>query len=55
MDKFTIQFTIDELRVIDQALQNMPYKYAASVINTINIQIEDQRRLEDSSGSNESV
>ena len=35
----TLEFTIEELKVIDTALQEMPYKMVAPVISSINKQI----------------
>lgn len=42
MDQFTLTFDVESLRVIDQALQSVPYKYSAPIINEINKQIEQQ-------------
>ena len=46
MEQFTLTFDIESLRVIDQALQNVPYRHAVKVINEINRQIDVQNQLE---------
>ena len=38
---FELKFTIDQLRVIDMALKEMPYKLAAPLIEDINKQIRN--------------
>lgn len=38
---FELKFTIDQLRVIDMALKEMPYKLAAPLIEDINKQIQN--------------
>lgn len=43
MQSFTLTFTAEQLRVIDQALQEIPFKFAAPIVNEINKQIEDQQ------------
>lgn len=43
MERFTLTFDIESLRVIDQALQSVPYKYSAPIIDEINKQISEQQ------------
>lgn len=44
MDKFTLTFTIEELRILDSALGNLPYKEVAPLINSINTQIQNNKK-----------
>ena len=44
---FTLTFTQEQLRVLDQALQQMPYYMVAPVINSINEQIRTAREAAD--------
>jgi hypothetical protein len=41
-----LQFSEDELMVLDKALQQMPYYLAAPIIESINRQINAQRNQE---------
>lgn len=43
MKSFTFTFTAEQLRVIDQALQEIPFKFAAPLVAEINKQIEAQK------------
>lgn len=40
MNEYTLTFTIDELKVIDEALGNLAFKKVAPLINNINAQIK---------------
>lgn len=42
-----IDFTIQELQVLDKALQQMPYYLAAPVIDRINKQLAEQQKIID--------
>lgn len=43
-DRFTLTFTLEQMRIIDVALGNMPYRESAPVIADINRQfIESQK------------
>jgi hypothetical protein len=42
MKNYTLTFTGEQLRVIDQALQEIPFRFAAPLIAEINKQIEAQ-------------
>jgi hypothetical protein len=41
MQTMPINFTQDELKIIDQALQQIPYYAAKPIIDNINKQIQD--------------
>ena len=41
--EYTLNFTIRELQIIDEALGNMPYKKVAELIDNINSQIDAQK------------
>jgi hypothetical protein len=51
MDSVTLTFTLEQLRVIDQAIQNMPYHLAAPIISSINAQLAEQRMQEQLNGN----
>lgn len=40
MSKYNLTFNDEEMRIIDEALCNMPYKKVAQLIQNINIQIQ---------------
>ena len=40
MSKYNLIFNDEEMRIIDEALCNMPYKKVAQLIQNINIQIQ---------------
>lgn len=42
-----IDFTLNELQILDKALQQMPYYLAAPIIANINKQIAEQQRIMD--------
>lgn len=42
MNEITLTFTTQQLQVIDEALQVMPYNKVAMLINSINNQINEQ-------------
>jgi len=42
-----LEFTLEQLGVLDKALQQMPYFLAAPVIASINQQLEAQRKVMD--------
>lgn len=44
---FTLTFNQEQLRIIDQALQNLPYHMAAPIINLINAQIRAAQEAAD--------
>ena len=50
-----LQFTENELRVIDRALQEMPFRMAAPVIQSMNAQIEERRKLDQGVSQEESA
>lgn len=39
-----LDFTLDELGVLDKAIQQMPYYIAAPLINKINTQLQEQKK-----------
>ena len=41
--EYTLNFTIKELQIIDEALGNMPYRKVAELIDNINSQIDAQK------------
>lgn len=41
MDKFKLEFNMQELEVLDEALCAMPYKKVAGIIKNINTQIQE--------------
>lgn len=43
MELISLKFTIEQIYVLDKALQQMPYKDAAPLIADINQQIKQQR------------
>lgn len=43
METFNLNFTIEQIYILDKALQQMPYKDAAPVIANINQQIKEQQ------------
>lgn len=43
MRDFTLQFTPEQLQIIDQALQNLPFRLAAPLLAEINRQIAQQQ------------
>lgn len=43
METFNLKFTIEQIYILDKALQQMPYKDAAPLINNINLQIKEQQ------------
>ena len=46
METFKLEFTAEQMAVLDKALQQMPYYLAAPVIATINRQIAQQREAD---------
>lgn len=42
MKKFTLEFTQDQLKVLNDALVEMPFKVSAPIIQHINMQIQRQ-------------
>lgn len=40
MSKYNLTFNDEEMRIIDEALCNMPYKKVTQLIQNINIQIQ---------------
>lgn len=43
---YTLRFTQEQLVVLNQALQGLPFKVAASFIDNINTQIKEQDQAE---------
>ena len=43
-----LEFTLEQLAILDKAIQQMPYYMAAPLLNEINKQIESQRKQADS-------
>lgn len=46
MNEFVLKFTLDEMRIIDEALGALPYKKVAPLIMNINKQIAENRSNE---------
>lgn len=42
-----IDFTIEQISVLDKAIQQLPYYVASPLISHINQQIEEQRKIMD--------
>lgn len=42
--KYTLTFSEEELMILDKALQEVPFKYAAPIVRSINDQIIEQTR-----------
>jgi len=43
----TLKFTESDLQILNEALVNMPYKSVAGLINSINMQLEEQIKKPD--------
>lgn len=41
MDKVTLSFTMEQMRVIDMALSELPFKVSAPLIQDINAQLQE--------------
>lgn len=46
--KFNIEFTVDEIQIIDKALSELPFRIAAPLIALINTQIQMQLKKNES-------
>jgi hypothetical protein len=42
-----LKFTLDDLKIIDAALAEMPYRIAAPLISSINFQLNSQEKQDD--------
>lgn len=40
--KFTLEFTEEQIQILDKALQEIPFKFASPLVNEINKQIAAQ-------------
>lgn len=47
--EYTLKFTEQQIAVLDRALQDLPFKFAAPLIKTINEQLVSQRKEADAS------
>lgn len=41
----TLTFTQEQMQVLNEALSNLPFKFAAPLINDINKQIQEQQNV----------
>jgi hypothetical protein len=50
-----IEFTLDQLSVLDKALQQLPYHMAAPLIQSINAQLIEQKKIMDTPLENQNI
>lgn len=41
----TLTFTQEQMQVLNEALSNLPFKFAAPLVNDINKQIQEQQNM----------